>query len=215
MERTSQADLGGELDTNDQHLPGSVTGKPPTTALTGWANYRWVLPVHTELQTVESVRDFGWPTGIRTHRFEQLNIPCLLAVHQVGNLHIPGIHEMNIGLQVTADQIGLNTLKYFIILLRGRRGRNLGDEPGVIDVAGCGEVRPIANPTGGSLGTRACFTVIRSTQPRALRRHFLHWTLLDTPLDLNILLLPYLTQELDGGALAHVGCRRRGVKPGQ
>jgi len=130
MEGTRQTDLGGKLDSNDRGLPGSVTGKPPNTALTSWANHRLVVPVHTELQTVESVRDFGLPTGIRPHRPEQLNMPFLLGVHQVSDLHIPGIHEMNVGLQVTAQQIGLDVLKHFIILLRSRDGRDLDDEPG-------------------------------------------------------------------------------------
>ena len=85
----------------------------------------------------------------------------------------------------------------------------------MIDLAGFGEVRPIADPIGGSLGAIARFTVIRRTQPCALRRHLLHRALLDTPLDLNVLLLPYLTQDIDGRELAHVGFRRGGVKPGQ
>src|SRR6266568_4903945 len=105
---------------------------------------------------------------------------------------------MNFRFQVARYQVSLNTLGHFGILFGSNAGLDMRDEPRLLLITGLREMGAIADPTGVRFRAISRFSIIRRTQPSAFGRHLLDWTLPNLSFNLNILLLPDLSQHLNG-----------------
>ncbi|MBO0795463.1 MAG: hypothetical protein J2P36_31605, partial [Ktedonobacteraceae bacterium] len=123
-----------------------------------------------EMREVIALTSLCLPTGVRSHRSDDLKVQMALTLHQHIGVHVAGVQEVFAGKERSFGQRLLNGSDRLTIEDPSSSRFNMGDEMDLLVLTCFGEMNLVTGPSERAFIAKTCFWVIGRIKAETSRR---------------------------------------------